>query len=204
MHCRTKMSYGLKAHILEDIQVGAQSSQVKSVIRAPIPLGSRHWYIPNTSHISMQGSVFNSCWYCSERTITVTQHHYMCTFSRANKTRSWQSWCSPWVTLQQPGDQGYKSHRSQESPTAGCFWGETPLLKAAKWQLQSPDVLRNFRRGVAISKSRSVDCFGNPPLILYCHPLLSAASQTMTSLGSAKQSHMLSFTHWAHTRCLIN
>lgn len=26
VHCRTKMSYGLKAHIVEDIQVDAQSS----------------------------------------------------------------------------------------------------------------------------------------------------------------------------------
>lgn len=127
MHCRTKMSYGLKAHILEDIQVGAQSSQVKSVIRAPIPLGSRHWYIPNTSHISMQGSVFNSCWYCSERTITVTQHQLHVHFQQSQQNQELAELVQPvGYTAAARGSRVQKPQITGESHSRLLLRGDTP------------------------------------------------------------------------------
>lgn len=107
----------------------------------------------------------------------------MHTFNRASQNRSCQSSCIQWIALQQPGNWGYQGHRSQANATAGCFWGETALLKVSKWQLQSLDILGNFRRGVGISKSTICGLLWKSLLIVYCHPLISAASQTMTTLG---------------------
>lgn len=74
---------------------------------------------------------------------------------------------------------------------------EIVVLKAAKWQLQSIKVLRNFTRGSGINKTIVYSlCF-----ILYCYPLMNIATQIRTFL-SVNWYHILPFIlWWTQNRC---